>query len=282
MIYRLTRLGSQFVGLVLLFSALSKISDSAPSDIYLFYSNPSLKYFIAAIELVFGFLLVIRYQLFFVEMASAALFLVFGFVSLVFALNGESSCGCFGRIKVSPWATMIFDFSATLFLMVKVKMFANQNTSKITPFIEITKNPVVIGFLLFVIFIIGQMVYLQRGFESTILILRGRPISIHPQYTAIGGGNLNEGNTFRVKVSNNSSKIARVIGVSASCGCVFPVEEFPIEINPGDQKEIEIHTKFKGSPGAFLQQYTLYCESPSFSPVVGYFFGSVTTLNKEF
>jgi hypothetical protein len=33
-------------------------------------------------------------------------------VSLYLALAGQRSCGCFGRMTVSPWLTLIFDIAA--------------------------------------------------------------------------------------------------------------------------------------------------------------------------
>ena len=41
-----------------------------------------------------------------------ACFAVFAGTTLTMALAGESSCGCFGRVRVSPWLTLSFDLAA--------------------------------------------------------------------------------------------------------------------------------------------------------------------------
>jgi hypothetical protein len=48
--------------------------------------------------------------------AALAAFLVFFVVSLFMALAGESSCGCFGRVPVSPRYIAVLDFAASLSL----------------------------------------------------------------------------------------------------------------------------------------------------------------------
>ena len=42
-------------------------------------------------------------------LATACLFSFFSLVTLYKALSGEASCGCFGRVEINPWYTLIFD-----------------------------------------------------------------------------------------------------------------------------------------------------------------------------
>ncbi len=45
-------------------------------------------------------------------------FLAFTIISLMKALSGESSCGCFGAIAINPWITMTFDLVIVALLAV--------------------------------------------------------------------------------------------------------------------------------------------------------------------
>jgi hypothetical protein len=49
--------------------------------------------------------------------SAIALFGVFGAVSLSKALAGEASCGCFGRVTVSPWLTTALNVGAVFALV---------------------------------------------------------------------------------------------------------------------------------------------------------------------
>lgn len=55
---------------------------------------------------------------------SIATFTLFGAVSLFRALRGDTSCGCFGGMTVSPWLTALAD-SAAVFILVSLKPHAH-------------------------------------------------------------------------------------------------------------------------------------------------------------
>jgi hypothetical protein len=47
-------------------------------------------------------------------------FAAFAVVSLYKALSGEDSCGCFGKLSISPWYTLIFDAFVIVVLLVAI------------------------------------------------------------------------------------------------------------------------------------------------------------------
>ncbi len=51
-------------------------------------------------------------------LTAAAAFGVFGAIALYKGISGEMSCGCFGRVEISPWYTLILDISLLVALMV--------------------------------------------------------------------------------------------------------------------------------------------------------------------
>lgn len=52
------------------------------------------------------------------------LFLAFALYSLILALNGAASCGCFGPIEIHPWWTLVLDVAVVLGLL-----FSNRQPS---------------------------------------------------------------------------------------------------------------------------------------------------------
>ena len=50
--------------------------------------------------------------------AALVCFSAFACISLYKALSGESSCGCFGRVPVNPWYTLILDLAAAAALVL--------------------------------------------------------------------------------------------------------------------------------------------------------------------
>ena len=49
---------------------------------------------------------------------ATACFSFFSCITLYKALSGEASCGCFGKIEVNPWYTLILDVSAVVALLI--------------------------------------------------------------------------------------------------------------------------------------------------------------------
>lgn len=68
-------------------------------------------------ELVFALWLVAGFHPRATRRGAQALLFVFSCVSLFKALAGETSCGCFGRLTVSPWITLSFDVLAFVALL---------------------------------------------------------------------------------------------------------------------------------------------------------------------
>ena len=50
-------------------------------------------------------------------LVASALFVVLTLVSASLAPSGHSDCGCFGPVRVNPWITTCFNFTAILFLL---------------------------------------------------------------------------------------------------------------------------------------------------------------------
>lgn len=68
-----------------------------------------LSVLLVQLELLFAIWLLAGRSARLARMAVIILFLVFAVVSLYRGISGESSCGCFGAVKVSPWISLLLD-----------------------------------------------------------------------------------------------------------------------------------------------------------------------------
>jgi hypothetical protein len=111
-----------FVALILLVAASLKAYQLATEPVLgdgLFHAR-WFNVFVVEFELFFGTWLIFGMLPRLTWLASVGLFSVFSSISLYKAVSGETSCGCFGVVTVSPWITSVFDVVVVgLLLFVK-------------------------------------------------------------------------------------------------------------------------------------------------------------------
>jgi hypothetical protein len=102
------------LGALLLTSALLKTHELATAPLVV-TGLPASRWFLLAVvqtELLIGVLLIAGLWPAYAWRTALALFGAFGVVSLSKALAGAASCGCFGRVAVSPWFSAAVDVGA--------------------------------------------------------------------------------------------------------------------------------------------------------------------------
>ena len=109
--------------------------------------------------------------------AAALAFGLFGFVSLHKALAGAESCGCFGRLAVSPWVTLALDATLlTALLVVGPPRFASRPTRR---------RLITWATLAAVVALVGPAAFLLRGQPATlaadgVIVGEGRLVVLEP------------------------------------------------------------------------------------------------------
>ena len=102
---------TQVTGLVLLVAGILKVYAAAASPDALL--SPSASLWISAVlagcEMAFGCWMLAGTHPRATRRLAMACFLIFLGVSIMKALAGESTCGCFGPVPVNPWATAVLD-----------------------------------------------------------------------------------------------------------------------------------------------------------------------------
>jgi hypothetical protein len=88
----------------------------APFAQYGRFLSPTVQFLAVEWEIVLGIWLLVGRKPFRAWLAASLTFLLFAGVSLHLGLIGQTSCGCFGSVKASPWHAFAVDVSALIVL----------------------------------------------------------------------------------------------------------------------------------------------------------------------
>ncbi len=201
-------------------------------------------------------------------LVASALFVVLTLVSASSALSGHSDCGCFGPVRVNPWITTGFNFTAILFLLFGRPVYTQ---------FSLIWSTVVVGTLSI---FSGLVAFLANGIlgDKIMANLQGNLVYVSPSVADIGVHPPGTVKTIRNKIFNRSAKPFRVIGGSVSCNCTL-VNHLPILVPANEIVEIEIEMKFHGEPGLFAHNYQLFTDLAKQPKLTGIVAGKIASLS---
>jgi hypothetical protein len=255
------RAGSILLGLLLLTSAILKLSGDAPASLgqnsVLF--SPPVRMLTIEAELLLGLWLVSGWQAGAARLAALSFFGLLAAVSLWLALEGQSSCGCFGRIAIHPWVTLIFDLSAVGALAVFRPRLVSSDRGRTG-----LKGLMCAGVgavVLLTTVTAGLMAYWRADFSAVLVRLRGEPLTIEPALFDLGSGVSGQGREFEIRVTNHSARPVRIVGGPTKCPCAI-ADELPVTVPAGGTITLPMRAKFTGTVGIFRHELLLYTDNP--------------------
>ena len=149
-------------------------------------------------EIILGALLLTGYHAWMVSCISCGFFSVLCMTSLFLAVNGQSSCGCFGVVKIHPWIT----FSMDLLLLGLLLLITRWEQTRHVPLS-------VMGRVLFQTCLIVGVIFL--GFLAffsdtlgTLARIRGELAYLSPSVTYAGSHGANEWHDVGMNMMNRS------------------------------------------------------------------------------
>jgi len=201
-------------------------------------------------------------------LVASALFVVLTLVSASSALSGHSDCGCFGPVRVNPWITTCFNFTAILFLL-----FGRPVCTQFS----LVWSTVIVGTLSI---FSGLVAFLANGIlgDRIMADLQGNLVYVSPSVADIGVHPPGTVKTIRNKIFNRSTKPFRVIGGSVSCNCTL-VNNLPIFVPANEMVEIEIEMKFNGGPGMFAHNDPLFTDLAKQPKLTGIVAGKIASVS---
>lgn len=202
------------------------------------------------IETIVGIWLVSGYARRSAWLAGVALFAILAAVSAYLGWIGQTSCGCFGKVEVSPWVSLIADVVALVLLLATCPKEVLSTHSL----------PPLAGALLVVCVL--ACANSSESLRREIARLRGDSLFVSGSDVEVGPGKEGESRDVLVTVENFSTAEYRLIGGSASCGCIA-TSELPINIPAGGKATVTVKVRYVGSAGRFRHSYFWYTDAPS-------------------
>jgi hypothetical protein len=190
------------------------------------------------------------------QLVTFALFASLGAMSFYMALKGESSCGCWGRIQVSPWITLAVDLLAlagigsSFFRKAPFEQSLTWRRSPVKP---------LAGAVAILVVVSGVFISSVNDPWSQLARLRGDFITVEPALCELGSGYRGERRKFAVNLVNHGDLPVNFVGGTTDCGCIA-TDDLPIVLAPGESRTIHVRMVFKGSKGVFQRRYVLYTD----------------------
>ena len=249
-----------------------------------FLALPWLQLLTIEVEILLGLWLLSRWQPHLAWYVTLLFFVALAAISFTLASQGQTSCGCFGKIEVNPWYT--FAFNAVIVAVMTILSIRETLAIK-----SLRVNPARVLVPLSIpgrgvrgegalpgaapLSGIFQILFTTTALLGTLAViftlitgdpwaalakLRGETLAVSPAVTQLGEGTQGEQRTFQVQLKNYSDKPIKVVGGTTSCACIA-TQDLPITIPAGGTESINVKIKFSGSPGKFAHRFVLYSDS---------------------
>jgi hypothetical protein len=198
-------------------------------------------------------------------------FAILASASLYLALEGQRSCGCFGKVKVNPWATFALDISVMLALAIwRPRTMA-----------EISQPAWILGIVRIaigtaaILVVFGGVIVLALDSPAAVLArLRGEVVAVEPGMVDLGEGVRFDSRQFTIQLTNYADQPVQFLGGTANCSCIATTD-LPITVPARESRSIRIDATFRGGTGRFQHTFTLYTDNAKQPVVIARFAGRV-------
>ncbi len=236
-----------------------------------FLASPRLLVAVIEVETLLGLWLLSGWSARAGWVAALGFFGVMAGTSLYLALSGQSSCGCFGQVPVSPWLTFAIDLAAVGALVIFRPTPAG-NPSTAAGAQRLLKS-VARAAALLALLAGGSLLAFDDPLEA-LARLRGDLIAVQPPLSDAGEGVLGSERTFQVRLVNHADRPVRILGGTTTCSCVA-TEDLPLTLARGESESINVSVRFRGTPGRFQHSFVLLTDEEKQPVVVARFAGRV-------
>jgi hypothetical protein len=190
-----------------------------------------------------------------------ATFLAFAAYSLYLALRDEPSCGCFGRVPVSPWVTFALDLAIVAALLISRTPATDRSN------VGETLCPYLAGAAVCCLVTSVGLAQWFGSLQVALAHMTGDSLLLQPNGIRIGAEGRGSTRELLVTVTNLDSQPIQLVGAKPACATYFR-EGFPSELAPGERRELSLYVRFEGQePGEFSRTLFLYTDSKT-QPVV--------------
>jgi len=267
------------LGLFLIVTALLKAQGTADGALgqNMILFSPHLRFLVMEAEALLGLWLLSGWAKRTAWVFAVAFFLVVAGFSLYLGLMGQSSCGCFGRIQVSPWSAFALDVACLAVLGLCRPSFRRAEREITTASLWLREAiTITCGAGAILAMCLGGILLAGGSRPGDFLArVRGERISVDPPVTDIGSDVAGKRRQFTVRLQNHCDRTVKIIGGTTSCACVV-TDDLPVSIPPGGSVPVAVRAGFKGTPGLFQQEFVFYTDDKKQKRVLARFKGWIT------
>jgi hypothetical protein len=242
-------------GLFLLLAAALKAHGLAtyPMAEDSFLATPRLLVATVEVEILLGFWLLSGWAPRASHLSASLFFLILAATSFYMGLNGQESCGCFGRVSVSPWWTFALDVGISSGLLYWYPI-AGLRGAELSIILATG-----LGGIAMVGMIAGAFVLTSENPVEALARLRGESITVQPPISDVGSGIVGDRQQVQIRLRNNTDRFIRVVGGTTDCSCIATAD-LPISVPPHEARAIAVKVQFKGSDGFFQHNFVLWTD----------------------
>lgn len=201
-------------------------------------------------------------------LAGLVLFTILAAVSVYLIAAGQKSCGCFGQVEVSPWASLALDLACVAALLLARPLGGIVRASACQA--------------CFVAATVGLIAVLSSTDVASrqLARLRGAAILLPSGDADVGGAPSGETRTITVAVENVTDEPIRLIGGTTSCVCASTVG-LPQTVPARSRVDVTLVVRFTGDVGLFVHDFEWFTDSPKQPRVGGRITGHVLGVRAE-
>ncbi len=253
------------VGLVLIAAALLKAGGQSyePFSRGGVFGSSWAQLAIIQLELLVGAWLFLRPRSVGAWLLCVGMFACFACVTFYSGYVGQSSCGCFGAVHVSPWYTFAFDAAVLVGLWLfrpEAVISRERRGAEVVAGLRTGAGRLIgLGLVSFVIIAAGYVFFGSP--DKALARLRGERLLASPAPVDLGTGQMGDELTGEVSIENLSDSKIRIIAGTSDCTCVA-TELLPLVIEPGGRNSLPIRLSLRGSAGQVHRTVTLVTDDP--------------------
>jgi hypothetical protein len=239
--------------------------------------SPRMIVAVIELEVLLGLWLLSGFAVRAARVAALVFFALGAAGSLYLAIEGQASCGCFGRVEVSPWTAVTLDLLAVAVLFTfKPSLLPIFGRRAEIPYA--LKIALVSAILLALTS--GAFLLLTDDPVHALDQIRGQVVAVDPPRTNVGDAEPGARRAFAVRITNLTNKPIRIVGGTVDCQCLA-TRELPRLIPANHTVSITVEMRFQGTPGRFVHRCAFHTDAEEQRVVVARFAGRVLGIPDE-
>jgi len=269
------------LGLLLLVAAGLKAhgltTDPLSQDSFL--ASPLLQVAVIEVELLLGLWLLSGRSVRAAWAATLMFFVILSGVSLYQALTGQESCGCLGRVAMSPWWAFILDITACLALVLwrptHTRPDSGLDTSNAGNGLKSFLIRSVAGAILLGGGILLFAVAEHGSVHAFVASLQGEALLVRPNTIQLGNQAADTQKVVNIAIRNMTERKVRIIGSQSSCSPCVVATDLPIVAAKKQEAQVKLRVNFRGPERALRGQVVLFTDCPEKPYIRLRYFGTV-------